>query len=197
MSKYGVSERLQGMMCTEPVIPSKSSSADEAPKPGPSSTPSSPGTQHAPSTLRLRNAASKSLDQPRARIDDLESGTGFEKIEDPEEIQRMASFRDLTFAQVTNQIWHFCSVDHGPKCTLYTSRLLVSMSALLICYTNIDTCIGYNSLHTVRDVPIFNGKNLPDGKRLWSWLILFDDGMILGETHSRGMQMAFADMTWL
>ena len=42
----------------------------------------------------------------------------------------------------------------------------------------VDTCIGYNSLHTVPKVEMFNGKELPDGKRLWSWLILFDDGTI-------------------
>lgn len=39
-----------------------------------------------------------------------------------------------------------------------------------------DTCIGYNSLYVTSKVQMSNGKDLPDGKRLWSWLILFDDG---------------------
>lgn len=41
--------------------------------------------------------------------------------------------------------------------------------------TVVDTCIGYNSLYVVKN--LVNGKGLPDGRRLWSWLILFDDGM--------------------
>lgn len=205
MSKYGVSERLQGMMCTEPVHRSTSSTTpDEAPKPGPSSTPSSPSspsTQHAHSTLRFRNAASKSFDQPRARVNDIESGPAVDKLDDPEEIQRMAAFKTLTFAQVTNQIWHFCSVDHGPKCTFsfFLSFFLLFFSFFFLCvcvgvcvylYTKCsanmvvtDTCIGYNSLHMVKDVrndEIFNGNYLPDGKRVWSWLVLFDDGTISG-----------------
>lgn len=40
----------------------------------------------------------------------------------------------------------------------------------------LDTCIGYNSLYVIPNVETTNGKDLPDGKRLWSWLILFDDG---------------------
>lgn len=122
MNKYGVSERLQGMMCTEPVVNPKST-PDEPPGPGPSSTPSSPRQQHAHSSLRFRNSASKSLDQPRARVEDIESGTALEELKDPEEMQMIASLKDLTFAQVTNQIWHFCSVDHGLKCTLYTKYI--------------------------------------------------------------------------
>jgi len=43
-----------------------------------------------------------------------------------------------------------------------------------------DTCIGYNTLFVVPDVPrkeMDNGEDLPDGKRIWNWLILTDDGM--------------------
>lgn len=44
----------------------------------------------------------------------------------------------------------------------------------------LDTCIGYNTLFVVPDVPkkdMDNGEDLPDGKRIWNWLILTDDGM--------------------
>jgi hypothetical protein len=41
----------------------------------------------------------------------------------------------------------------------------------------LDTCIGYNSLYVVPSVETPNGQGLPDGRRLWSWLILCDDGM--------------------
>lgn len=43
-----------------------------------------------------------------------------------------------------------------------------------------DTCIGYNTLFVVPDVPrkeMDNGEDLPDGKRIWNWLILTDDGI--------------------
>ena len=42
-----------------------------------------------------------------------------------------------------------------------------------------DTCVGYNSLYVVPNVESSNGKDLPDGRRLWSWLILCDDGNFL------------------
>lgn len=41
----------------------------------------------------------------------------------------------------------------------------------------LDTCIGYNALYVIPGVDNSNGKDLPDGFRLWCWLILFDDGM--------------------
>lgn len=108
MSHYSVSERLQGMMCTEPVIhPSKPT------EPAPNSPGSHSYGSHSPSS---RNSRSKSLAQPHARIDDIESGHRLSDLIDLEEMRKAASFKGLTFAQVTNQIWHFCSVDHGPRC---------------------------------------------------------------------------------
>lgn len=46
-------------------------------------------------------------------MDDLEGAYG---AKDPGSPEKVASLRNLTFAQVTNQIWHFCSVDHGLRC---------------------------------------------------------------------------------
>ena len=91
-SYYGVSERLQGMMCTEPVHPE--------PKPTPlpnkraSLSPSvAPSFQH---ELDDAENALKNMSDDRSR--------------------ESASFKNLTFAQVADQIWHFSSVDHGPRC---------------------------------------------------------------------------------
>lgn len=42
-----------------------------------------------------------------------------------------------------------------------------------------DTCIGYNTLYAASGLPreeVDNGKDLPEGRRLWCWLILCDDG---------------------
>jgi hypothetical protein len=49
-------------------------------------------------------------------MEDLEEAVSLKNLSDPDDIQKAASFRGLTFAHVTNQIWHFCSVDHGPRC---------------------------------------------------------------------------------
>lgn len=58
----------------------------------------------------------------------------------------------------------------------------------------IDTCIGYNSLYVTSKAQISNGKDLPDGKRLWSWLILFDDGMIV--TLVKCLPTSYADIEY-
>lgn len=111
MSHYGVSERLQGMMCTEPVVQTPTPKPEEP-------VPISPRA----STFRSRRSRRKSIDQSdQTGVNDLESGISMRDLDmDMEEIHRAASFKGLTFAQVANQIWHFCSVDHGPRCTTTT-----------------------------------------------------------------------------
>ncbi|RHZ43210.1 uncharacterized protein CDV56_100933 [Aspergillus thermomutatus] len=97
-SYYGVSERLQGMMCTDPVA-----APPKAPAP----------------VQSLRASFHRSIDRShRPRMEDLEEAVSLKNLSDPDDIQKAASFRGLTFAHVTNQIWHFCSVDHGPRWTV-------------------------------------------------------------------------------
>lgn len=98
---------------------------------------------------------------------DLENAYRLKDLSDQDTLHEL---KNLTFAQVTNQIWHFSSVDHGPRCR---SNFLAGRRATDHCA---DTCIGYNSLFVIPGLPIENGRELPDGKRLWSWLILCDDG---------------------
>ncbi|CAI7635663.1 hypothetical protein PCG10_000353 [Penicillium crustosum] len=134
--QYGVSERLQGMMCTEPVHP--------APKTTPTPLPAK------------RNSQSPSVAPSfKHEVDDAENA--LKHLADPDKSRESASFKSLTFAQVTDQIWHFSSVDHGPR----------------------YTCIGYNTLFVIPALSQPNGKDLPDGKRLWTWLIQCDDGTII------------------
>ncbi|KAJ5493979.1 hypothetical protein N7463_010066 [Penicillium fimorum] len=133
---YGVSERLQGMMCTEPVHPT--------PEPTPTPLPtkrSSKAPSVVPSFVH--------------EVDDPENA--LKHLDDPDKSRESASFKNLTFSQVTDQIWHFSSVDHGPR----------------------YTCIGYNTLFVIPTLSQPNGKDLPDGKRLWTWLIQCDDGTII------------------
>ncbi|KAJ5179270.1 hypothetical protein N7492_002480 [Penicillium capsulatum] len=140
-TQYGVSERLQGMMCTEPVIrPPKAAALPR---------------KRLSQLSQRREPGSPLPSEP----DDLENAYGLKDI--PEDmISDPSSFKHLTFAQITDQIWHFSSVDHGPR----------------------YTCIGYNTLFVTPGLSPGaneNGKDLPEGKRLWSWLILTDDGTVI------------------
>lgn len=90
-------------MCTEPVLPRPQAAA-------------------ALSKKRQSQSRSRDLDQAQAfSRDDLE--TAMRAKEDLESVE-MASARaaansgKLTFAQVTDQIWHFSSTDYGPRCRL-------------------------------------------------------------------------------
>ncbi|KAL2828493.1 hypothetical protein BDW59DRAFT_143197 [Aspergillus cavernicola] len=138
-SYYGVSERLQGMMCTDPVA-----------------RVSKPAAQPQPPRKSFQT---RSIPKPvRIHVDeDLEDGHALKELPSPEEVHAAASFRGLTFGHVVDQIWHFCSTDYGPR----------------------YTCIGYNSLYVIPNLDMPNQKGLPDGRRLWSWLILFDDGTVV------------------
>ncbi|KAL4989283.1 hypothetical protein BDW68DRAFT_156950 [Aspergillus falconensis] len=136
---YGVSERLQGLMCTDPVTrPSKHADPPLPPR-------KSFQSRNSPKPVQVKVN------------EDLEDGHALKDVPSSEEVHAAASFRGLTFGHVVDQIWHFCSTDYGPK----------------------YTCIGYNSLYVVPKLRMTNGQGLPDGRRLWSWLILFEDGTVL------------------
>lgn len=47
-------------------------------------------------------------------LDDVESESALVKK------YQSASFEGITFGQVTDQIWHFSSVDYGPRCEYMT-----------------------------------------------------------------------------
>ncbi|KAJ0416073.1 hypothetical protein BJY00DRAFT_304404 [Aspergillus carlsbadensis] len=135
---YGVSERLQGLMCSDPVT-------------------CRPQKHTAPSKTPRKSFQSKAR-LARAQLgEDLEDGHALKHLPTSEQVHAAASLRGLTFGNVVDQIWHFCSTDFGPR----------------------YTCIGYNSLYVVPDLDMPNGRGLPDGKRLWSWLMLFDDGTVV------------------
>jgi hypothetical protein len=61
-------------------------------------------TVHAKKTKRV---SAQTID---FELDDIESESATAKK------YQSASFEGLTFGEVTDQIWHFSSVDHGPRC---------------------------------------------------------------------------------
>ncbi|OJJ49786.1 hypothetical protein ASPZODRAFT_58856 [Penicilliopsis zonata CBS 506.65] len=138
-SPFGISERLQAMMCTDPVKQRQKE---------PSHSPKEPISRY--------HSRNSERSRPPKTTDDLEGGYDLRELSNPDMLAGDTAWKHLTFAQITNQIWHFCSVDYGSK----------------------YTCIGYNSLYTVPG-PAHNGNGLPDGQRLWSWVILCDDGTVI------------------
>ncbi|KAI2791363.1 hypothetical protein POX_c04221 [Penicillium oxalicum] len=132
-SHYGVSERLQGMMYTEPYH---------------DYTPPPPQATNRSLSRRSKHLAPQTVE---VELDDVESKSALTKA------YQSRSFESLTFGEVTDQIWHFSSVDYGSR----------------------YTCVGYNTLFVAPDVVVENGQDLPEGTRLWSWLILCDDGTLI------------------
>ncbi|KAJ9389459.1 hypothetical protein DTO063F5_1952 [Paecilomyces variotii] len=137
-NKYGVSERLQGLMCTEP--------ASQSLRPA-------PGSEAADSTRHWAFSRQPDRSHPK----DLEGAYTLKELVDPDTIREQAASLNLTFSDIINQIWHFSSVDYGPK----------------------YTCVGYNSLYTIPGIDTKNDRGLPTGKRLWTWIILFNDGTVV------------------
>jgi hypothetical protein len=73
---------------------------------------------------------------------------------------------------IVNDIWQYFSVDYGHRCTYQSSSTDMS----LCLWSSSDDCIGYNSLYTVDNVSFSTNSSLPDCKRVWTWLLLCDDG---------------------
>ncbi|KAL1983870.1 hypothetical protein VTN96DRAFT_9794 [Rasamsonia emersonii] len=149
--QYGVSERLQKMMCTEPVPQTR------PPTVSPEASSDQTAPHHKGSGSHSVSVVNKLHELPDG---DLEGAYHLNDLDPTHASGEVASsFKSLTFASIIDQIWHFCSVDYGPK----------------------YTCIGYNSLYAVKinGREIDNGKGLPNGKRVWCWIILCNDGTII------------------
>jgi hypothetical protein len=70
---------------------------------------------------------------------------------------RDMDLKEIKFGHIVNEIWHWHTVDWGQR----------------------YLCLGYNSLFTVPGVKLDNGLNRPEGKRIWCWLVLCDDGTVI------------------
>ncbi|KAK2806477.1 hypothetical protein FQN50_005760 [Emmonsiellopsis sp. PD_5] len=147
---YGISARLQSMMVSNPDTPSSSSSSQAVPAAEPRLT--SDG---------LRNEPEAEPDEKTGVVipGDVESGLhpGIRRAETAVSMIEGPGLGQITFSQIANKIWHFASVDYGQK----------------------YLCVGYNSLHVVSGVDFQNGPSRPEGKRVWTWLIVCDDGTVI------------------
>ncbi|KAJ5917722.1 hypothetical protein N7454_010097 [Penicillium verhagenii] len=163
MSFYGVSERLQGLMCTAPVI--RPSAGNGEPK--------------------KRRSRTHDLNMNHDS-DDVENAFAMKNLRDTEDLHDTSSFKHLTFSQVTDQIWHFSSVDHGPRCKLTAlwgkkkkKTEEKKEDSTQVEDTPASVTIHYSSHPECPKKKNENGIDLPEGKRLWNWLVICDDGTII------------------
>jgi hypothetical protein len=91
---YGLSYRLVKMMCTDPVRQSQTAVAK---------------------TDILDPDESQGKATPEG---DIEGAYNLEKTDPVAASAEVASLGHLSFSNIINQIWHFCSVDYGPKCLI-------------------------------------------------------------------------------
>ncbi|MCJ1305133.1 hypothetical protein MMC08_007947 [Hypocenomyce scalaris] len=114
-------------------------------------------------------------DTPRSRVHDflhhqkeMERTSMQSQGSDPESPVHMTSIPtvkdgglDLSHYKIINEVWHYSSVDWGHR----------------------YLCVGYNSLfntHTGEATQAEDAeRNHPQGKRLWTWLLLCDDGTVI------------------
>jgi len=63
----------------------------------------------------------------------------------------------LSFGDIVNDMWHFCSIDFGAR-YIY---------------------VGFNLLFSPHGPDNFNGSNKPSGQRIWTSLLIFDDNTVV------------------
>lgn len=86
-------------MCTDPVKQSQTSVAK------------------ADMFADLASTADSGVKPARTRpAEDIEGAYHLEELDPVDASAEVASLGNMSFSNIINQIWHFCSVDYGPKC---------------------------------------------------------------------------------
>ena len=102
--------------------------------------------------------SSDSSESPNEKMPDEESAIATSALPSPtHQRPKDTDLGKIEWGNIVNEIWHWHSVDWGQR----------------------YLCLGYNSLFTVKGVKLDNGLNKPEGKRIWTWLILCDDGTVI------------------
>lgn len=98
-NQYGLSYRLVKMMCTDPVMQMETAVAE-------------------PNILEMSVTSNKSEEKTQQNVSsgDLEGAYHLDQLDPVAASAEVASLGYLSFSNIINQIWHFCSVDYGPKC---------------------------------------------------------------------------------
>jgi hypothetical protein len=100
---------------------------------------------------------SSSISAANEKAGDVEAAITLPQIKARFPDNGLGGLQGIKFGDIVNRIWHWCSTDFGPK----------------------YVCLGYNSLFSVPGKKLENGPNNPEGQRIWTWLLLCEDGTII------------------
>jgi hypothetical protein len=121
-----------------------------------SAVQSTPSTDEGPQKPSQQDT--NSIRSPSEKVQDVEAAIAASARPIPaQQTLKDMDLSEIKWGHIVNEIWHWHSVDWGQR----------------------YLCLGYNSLFTVKDVKFENGLNKPEGKRIWTWLILCDDGTVI------------------
>ncbi|KAH0536418.1 hypothetical protein FGG08_006716 [Glutinoglossum americanum] len=112
-------------------------------------------------TERFKEYARQKQQQFRASYEP-QSPVAAPNPEDPVELRQVPPDRDrldVNHYHIADEVWHWSSIDYGEK----------------------YLCLGYNWLHNVEEAesPEDELKDVPSGRRLWTWLIICGDGTVI------------------
>lgn len=162
--QYGLSPRLVGSMLMDPWVPQLRSSDPT-------------GSRHSSFKSRSSDPVDRSSLKHSSHImHDAEKGSSGED-QDQKSVSSDGVL-DLNHYQIVDEVWHFASVDWSSNCEADLS--LLNGDSILNVLTAL--CLGFNTLHNgwtskKRDVEgEGRARDLPHGKRVWSWLLLCSDG---------------------
>ncbi|KIX98897.1 uncharacterized protein Z520_05358 [Fonsecaea multimorphosa CBS 102226] len=158
--KYDLSPRLAGLLCQAITSPGQTKSH----------VTSSTGSDTS------RTSTSAPLHKsPRTRTTDVEKGVPLQ----PTAVQQQQAMdpRDLeglTFGTVVRNLWHFCSVDFGRRYIYIGFNALYSLPK-----AKKDTATPHDGASAEDAGNTTSGGNKPPGQRIWSSLLICDDGTVI------------------
>lgn len=172
---YGFSPRLTNVITTPPSEPAKSAAAATL-------------AERRSKRQRVRNVF-------RLQANDVEQGDTApdEQFQNGVPLAPLAdaqkSSEKMNYMNLVRNVWHWHAVEYGGRCE-FVRRIHDGFdSPMLILCIRPDVCIGMNNLHNVETPTLsyespcsdveddFDDADYdPEGKRLWCWLVLCDDG---------------------
>ena len=154
--EYHLSPRLIGIICAKPATPQLVRGE---------STPKQCGQDWAQSWPRKSFNVSS-----RARAADAEKDSAGDHSDSD------AGGMDLSHYNIVDEVWHYCSTDWSSRSVCIGYNALSGMSVETPTeYANDEGSSAATRQSNVRK----NTKNKPNGRRVWTWLLLCDDNTVI------------------
>ncbi|KAK5556757.1 hypothetical protein LTR46_005269 [Exophiala xenobiotica] len=157
--KYDLSPRLAGLLCsvaTRPKVEEEQSSR---------------------TSESSRSTGSGLKKSPRPRLSDVEKGFPATWAPEQPKQEDLGELAGMTFSSVVKSLWHFCSVDLGPRYIHIGFNGLYSLPE-----DNSMPRDEHNSTPNDKassDTEGDSSSSKPAGQRIWSSLLICDDGTVI------------------